>query len=132
MVRHPHGEVIKNGIVVGYFEYDGARDLAVNPIWKSLEEVDKHCYRYVHRKCECGSAPEVVTLFTGYGREIHWQAFACLECGAITKGLSPSWLKDERDDVECSNKLSEYQFEIPYPNLIAGPQKGHPLKEARE
>ncbi|TSC82425.1 MAG: Uncharacterized protein G01um101419_581 [Parcubacteria group bacterium Gr01-1014_19] len=96
-MSHSHGEVIQEGKVVGFFEYDGTADVALSPIWDTRDEVDANWRIGLWTQCTCHQPSTDVLLFTEYGGGFYWPAKACLNCKAITNEYSP-FESDRRKD----------------------------------
>lgn len=91
-MSHALGEVIKDGKVVGFFEYNGTSDIACSAVQKSVTDVTTYWRSPDNcRKCECGRAPESVILYSSYGGGFYWESTACFHCMAITGERIPEW-----------------------------------------
>ncbi len=88
-MSHAVGEVILDGDIVGYFEYDGTNDCVLPAIWETADEVDDHWRNQPDRQCTCEREPTAVLIWSSYGKGFHWPCTACLECKAIVSGLAP-------------------------------------------
>lgn len=80
------GEVIKEGKVVGYYEYNGTWDMARSDIHPTEEAVIENWGEDCTHVCNCESKGEPVILYSSYGGGFHWPATTCLKCGAILEG----------------------------------------------
>lgn len=88
-MSHSYGEVIKDGEIIGHYEYNGTSDIAGNRIYKTKEEVGAN-WRSKHSfdaECTCSVVHEsAVILYSDYGYGFHWPATACLKCGVVLEG----------------------------------------------
>ncbi len=115
-MSHAWGEVIHDGAVVGYFEYNGTTDNAIGRIYHDFDDMWQNHWRCGDMgKCVCGKPPVGVVLYSDYGCGFHWDAFACLACRTITDGLVP-WRFDE-----------ERWFGYSGQSDLIGPEGGHPF-----
>lgn len=81
------GAIIKNGKILGYFEYFGTSDIAISMIYSTYEElINNNRQKGDWNECKCGKPAEEVILYTNYGGGFHWQAKVCLYCKAIMEG----------------------------------------------
>jgi hypothetical protein len=93
-MSHALGEAIKDGVVIGYFEYDGTFDVACTAIHPTTEGVERdwrtgrNC-----RECSCSLPQTDIILWTEYGDGFWWLSTACLNCMAITGNRDP-WCCD--------------------------------------
>lgn len=98
-MSHAYGEVIKNGLIAGHFEYNGTVDVALTAIQPDVDGV-KHHWRSPGncRDCLCSHPGSDVVLWTSYGGGFWWPSTACLKCMAITGNPDP-W-RDEGYPVD--------------------------------
>lgn len=88
-MSHSSGEVLQNGRVVGYFEYNGTADFAYPNIRATLQEVEDHWRDPdFDAACACGGKPINVELHAAYC-DLRWQSQACLKCRVITGETHP-------------------------------------------
>lgn len=102
-MSHANGAVIKNGQVLGFFEYNGTCDVAISTIWQTRKELEENWRSDTSNKCECGEPPEEVILYADYGDGFHWSAKVCLRCKAIVENLMPF----DSEGVEHTDGLPE-------------------------
>ena len=95
-MSHSSGAVIRNGQVLGFFEYNSTSDVAISAIWPTYEELHENWRSGIWNRCACGDPPQEVVLYTNYGQGFHWSAKVCLRCKAIVENLMPF----ELDGVE--------------------------------
>src|SRR4051812_49050638 len=120
-MSHAMGEVIHDGRVVGFFEYNGTCDVACNRIFCDRNNLWDNHWRtqYVNdAACVCGeeSPGQEVILYADYADGFHWPATACLTCGVILTELNP-W------DGPCRGCATSFGC-VCYPLI----QDGHPLR----
>ena len=113
-MSHSSGEVIHNGKIVGYFEYNGTADFAMMDIHPTAEERNAHWREECTHECTCGKPPEDVILYTSYGMGFHYKAKACLSCMVIVDGFEP------------------YRYDGPHGEDLADTTDHHPLYCAQE
>lgn len=88
-MSHSNGQVIENGVTVGWFEYDGTADVTIPIFYDTEEEMLKNWRSGSWRLCDCeklGMKDErVVTLYVHNGGEwgFHWKSKACFHCKTI-------------------------------------------------
>lgn len=114
-MSHAWGEVIHDGAVVGYYEYNGTTDNAIGRIYHSFAELWAVWRCGDMGKCVCGKSPVPVVLYSDYGGGFHWDAKACLACRTITDGLVP-WREGWSEWVGYSSNP-----------VSVGPTDGHPF-----
>lgn len=87
-MSHSSGEVITNGEVIGWFEYNGTSDITIPMFYDTQEEMSANWRSDNWRECICdklGMKDErPVTLYAHYGGGFHWQSKACFHCKTIT------------------------------------------------
>ncbi|MBY0545842.1 MAG: hypothetical protein K2W95_00990 [Candidatus Obscuribacterales bacterium] len=97
-MSHAYAEIIKDGKVIGWGEYNGTSDVMLPKIRESEEEVWKHWrerdpFQY---QCKCAEPkPEPVIVYSHYGCRFWWKSEACLTCRVLTGELCP----DDMDDI---------------------------------
>ena len=107
-MSHAQGEVIKDGKVRGYFEYNGTVDVACTAIQRNPEAIKQHWRSPTNcRDCSCSQPRSDVILWTSYGGGFWWPSTACFSCMAITGNRDP-WREE------------------------AYPEDGYPIPEAKE
>lgn len=89
-MSHAQGTVYRpSGECVGYFEYDGTRDVACTAITPDRDTLSENWRSDANeRDCTCGQPSVPVVLYSSYGGGFHWPATACLRCGAIVSGIT--------------------------------------------
>jgi hypothetical protein len=97
-MSHAYGEVIKDGKVLAFFEYDGTSDIAISCLHNTEAELQAQWRSGVWNECTCGQPGSDVLLYTNYGRGCFWPGKVCLACRAITGGRDPY-----ADNVETTN-----------------------------
>ena len=83
-MTHSIGQVIHDGVVIGYVEYDHTADQAYPIIRASEADVDAHWRQYDEAPCHC--AEETLTDVFMFVEDCHWPAKACLECATLRDG----------------------------------------------
>ncbi len=88
-MSHAHGEVIKDGKIIGHYEYDGTADIVWTKIRATTAEVWAHWRTAANRaKCTCEKPePVKVILYSSYGNGFHWPGKICEICQVIVDGI---------------------------------------------
>lgn len=112
-MSHSAGEVIVDGQVVAYFEYNGTVDIALPKLWKTQQEVSDNWRRGPWVVCSCDPKTETpATLYSSYGFGFHWQGTVCLTCMAINSPLGDIWEYGYQDGhplcVECKTDCKNH------------------------
>lgn len=74
------GQVIYQGRIAGYFEYEGSNSRAATVIYDTGAFPLRSGQTNI---CTCGKPPVDVLLWTEYGGGFYWSSQACLDCKAI-------------------------------------------------
>ncbi len=91
-MSHAVGHLIREGAVIGYFEFDGNSDNPLPQIRDTEKEIGDGWRPTIEQLLEifrqqqaCTHKPEMVTLWADYGGRggMHWQHPVCLECKLI-------------------------------------------------
>lgn len=88
-MSHHIGNVFVDKNIVGYFEYDGTRDIPLPTIKQTKEEILAVWRQAPPACCTCGQEPTEAVLYTTYGDGFHWPADVCLNCMCIVDTRSP-------------------------------------------
>lgn len=85
------GEVIRDGKIIGYYEYNGTCDvLAGNLICDTEDAVHEHWREQPWSECPHAADSHVpVVIYSSYGGGFYWDGKACMDCRIVTDGLSP-------------------------------------------
>lgn len=82
-MSHQQGDVLIDGKIVGYFEYDGTSDFARQRVFRTQEELCENWRKDQGSKC-CHSEDHSniidVTLHAHYGNGLLWNSRICTDC----------------------------------------------------
>lgn len=92
-MSYASGQVIRDGDVIGWFEYDGTFDVALPQVFATCEELSEHWREDQPQSCKCYGDP--VELNADYGHGITWSARMCFKHKFITHNRVPEQYQDE-------------------------------------
>ncbi len=77
-----------DGLLVGYFEYNGTVDVCCTRVQRAPEGVSAHWRSEGNSSaCSCAGSGQPVVLYTTYGGGFYWSGRVCWNCMAITEGI---------------------------------------------
>lgn len=109
------GQVIHDGKIIGYVEYQGSGGMVMSRFFDTVEEVSEHWRTRPQASCTCGQPSVPILIWVEYARGFHWPSEACLACHAITGPV------DDNDESFWADDGND-----PWP------KEGHPLGEEFE
>jgi hypothetical protein len=101
-MSHSNGAVIKNGEILGFFEYNGTCDVAISSIWPTFEDLRNNWHKDIWNKCKCDNQPLEAILYTNYGGGFHWLTWICITCKAIVTNHMPF---ESEGTIQCTDGL---------------------------
>lgn len=87
-MSHAEGQIIKDGKIVAYYEYEGCADFCFTRLYATRQELRDNWRTKQFAECHCQGSPEDVLVWSSYGDEGWWRGKACLHCMALTDGTS--------------------------------------------
>lgn len=129
-MSHAFAEIIHDGKVIGYSEYNGTVDAMAWSSWyDTLEEVNENWRDKTDREWPkiCSCQPTEIIIYTDYGRGFHWHAPACLTHRVIIDNMEP-WSEVDcfKRDHRCTHSPTICSECKKYRALR--PVDGHPLR----
>lgn len=93
-MSHATGEVLRDGEVIGHFEYDGTSDVARRLVYAAKAAMVANWRQPQPTPCTCRTGVPV-TLEADYGQGLRWDSEVCMDHGFIVGASSPYAEYDE-------------------------------------
>jgi hypothetical protein len=89
-VSHATGQVIVDGKIARWFEYNGTADVVLPKLFKSNAELSEN-WRIEQTVIPCPGACTLqdCLLYTDYGGGYHWPGVVCLNCDRVVEWFTP-------------------------------------------